>query len=121
MRSFSFSTLALAATLAATPLAGAFASADDAAPMALPHPATVSHQKVILDQLSSVSDGISADLRDRSITPAEARTLRADARDIRKETMAVAAADHGRIPAGQYDQLLQRVEHLSGKVATFTY
>jgi hypothetical protein len=121
MRSLSYTTLALTAALAAAPLTGAFASADDAAPGLPAVTAQTGTARVILDQLGSVSDGINAALADNVISPDQARTLRADARSIRKDTMALAASDHGQIPTAQYHQLLGRVQGISYQVNPIIY
>lgn len=121
MRSFSYSTLALTAALVAAPLAGAFASADDPSPIPPQIMAQAAPAKVVLDQLNSVGDGIDAALADNAISPHQASTLRADARDIRRETMTLAASDHGRIPAAQYHRLLDRLDAISNQVSPATY
>jgi hypothetical protein len=121
MRSLSYTTLALTAALAAAPLTGAFASADDAAPGLPAAAAQIAPAKVILDQLGSVGDGINAALAGNVISQDQARTLRADVHGIRRDTMALASSDHGRIPEAQYHQLLGRLQGISYQVNPLTY
>lgn len=115
MRSISHATLALAALLVATPLASAYAStsSDGYTP---PTPMTTSapHAQVILGQLDSLVNGITADRDNGKLTPAEATRLQADAHDIRKATLA--AAEHGQMTTARYDQLLKQVGQLSDQV-----
>jgi hypothetical protein len=115
MRSISYATLALASLFVAAPLAGAYASmSDDHVSLTQPPAASAPHEKVILNQLNSVMDGITADRAGGQLTAAQASSMEADAHNIRKET--IAASAHGQMSNASYDQLLSKLGQLSEQV-----
>ncbi|HEY4192219.1 MAG TPA: hypothetical protein VGM46_06200, partial [Mesorhizobium sp.] len=55
-----------------------------------------------------------------AISPAEAHRLEMRAANISKVAERMADADHGRLPRGQYHQLMRRVDHLDQRLLTDT-
>jgi hypothetical protein len=120
MRSFnpkaSFTIMALTASLLAVPFAGAYAAQQDdhtgavdvATPTAFQGPRIDS----ILNQLHGIDQGVANARQAKMITPAVAHRLEMRDANISKAAERVAAADHGRLPAGQYHELMHRVDNL---------
>ncbi|QOF69705.1 hypothetical protein IG197_17820 [Aminobacter sp. SR38] len=129
MRSMAFKA-ALAAILASTPLATAFAkehhgtirefsfqnspSGGDKpdAPALSDGYATGGQLRAILEDLQADDARIMSDSKARLITPAELRSLRGEEARIRRTAVRDSARDGGNIPAGAYDQLMAEVNDL---------
>lgn len=121
MRSFtqntSFKILALTASLMAVPFAGAYAAqshermseGSDPVP-----PATFYGPRIdsIRNQLAGVEQGIADSAQGKVITPTQAHTLRMQAANISRTVERTAAANHGRLPAAQYQQIMHRFDNL---------
>lgn len=126
MRSFKTSTkmLALTASLLAVPFAGAYAAGFGGHDGALPMPAPTAFQgpriDSVLGQLTGLDQGIADAEQAKTITPAVAHGLERRDANISRVAQRVAAADHGRLPAGQYHQLMRRVDHLDQRLLTDT-
>ena len=126
MRSFtprtSLKTATLAALLIAVPFAGAYAAGhhkgalDEAAPTDFTGPRVAA----LIDQVQGVDKGITNARQAKTITPMEAQKLHQRAANISQAAEKTAAADHGRIPAAQYAQLLHRLDNLDQKLLTDT-
>jgi len=126
MRSFtprtSLKTATLAALLIAVPFAGAYAAGhhkgalDEAAPTDFTGPRVAA----LIDQVQGVDKGITNARQAKAITPMEAQKLHQRAANISQAAEKTAAADHGRIPAAQYAQLLHRLDNLDQRLLTDT-
>jgi len=126
MRSFtprtSLKTATLAALLIAVPFAGAYAAGhhkgalDEAAPTDFTGPRVAA----LIDQVQGVDKGITNARQAKTITPMEAQKLHQRAANISQAAEKTAAADHGRIPAAQYAQLLHRLDNLDQRLLTDT-
>lgn len=126
MRSFTpklpLKTAALATLLVTAPFASAYAghtTALDEETMTAPafHGPRI---EGILDQVRGVDNGIKDARQAKEIAPSTARHLEAQAAAIDKAAERTAAADHGRIPAPQYRQLLRRVDNLDQRLLADT-
>ncbi|PTE06712.1 hypothetical protein [Mesorhizobium helmanticense] len=118
MRSFAPGTLrtvTLTALFITAPFAGAHAAGhhrrsalDESAQPAIYGP----RERSLIDQIQGVDEGI-ADAREaKTIAPAEAQKLHMRAAHISRVAERTAAANHGRIPAPQYRQLLRRLDNV---------
>ena len=126
MRSFtprtSLKTATLAALLIAVPFAGAYAAGhhkgalDEAAPTDFTGPRVAA----LIDQVQGVDKGITNARQAKTITPMEAQKLHQRAANISQAAEKTAAADHGRIPAAQYAQLLHRLDDLDQRLLSDT-
>lgn len=114
----SFRTATLTAILIAVPLAGAYAAGhhkgvlDEATPTAFYGP----REKGLIEQVQGIDKGIADARLEKTITPAEAQRLHARAARISQAAERTAAADHGRIPAPKYQQLLRQADNLDRKL-----
>ncbi|TIO09801.1 hypothetical protein [Mesorhizobium sp.] len=117
MRSFAPKTLrtaTLTALLIAVPFASAYAAGhhkgalDEATPTTFYGP----REKGLIDQIRGVDKGIADARQANTITAAEAQRLHMRAAHISQAAARTAAADHGRIPAPQYQQLLRRLDNV---------
>jgi hypothetical protein len=97
MRSFTLKTATLTALLLAVPFAGAYASESPS---------------VIIDQAQGLDQGIADARQQNTITPSVAQSLHIRAVRIGQAAERTAAKDHGRLPAGQSQQLLRRLDNL---------
>lgn len=118
MRSFktSFTITALTASLLAVPFTGAYASTFREHSGALDAATLVDFQgpraDSIMNQLHGIDQGIADARQAKTITPAVAHRLEARDANITRVAQRTAATNHGRLPAGQYHQLMRRVDHL---------
>lgn len=118
MRSFiqrpSLKILALTASMLAVPLAGAYASASDAAP-----PDTFYGPRIdsIRNQLAGVEQGVGFAVRADKMTPAAGQHLHAQLADLGRDAERVAASHDGKLPAGQYHRIMRRFDRLDQKLA----
>jgi len=107
-------TATLTTILIAVPLAGAYAAGhhkgalDESAPTDFYGPRVAG----LIDQVKGVDEGIADARQENTITPAEAQTLHMRAARISQAAARTAAADHGRIPAAQYHDLLRRLDNV---------
>jgi hypothetical protein len=117
MRSFAprtFRTATLTALLIAVPFAGAYAAGhhkgaiDEATPAVFYGP----REKGLIEQIQGVDSGIADARQAETIAPAEAQKLHMRAAHISQAAERTAAANHGRIPAPQYQQLLRRLDNV---------
>lgn len=92
------------------------AFADSAPPVVVEEP----HVGIVLDQLSNAMDGIRTEHKDRNISAAETAKLDRQAMNIRRDAENIAAKNHGRIPGGEYRQLLTRIERLGSESGAST-
>lgn len=116
MRPISLPSLALAAAFVAAPLVGAFAAAEDAGLLPNQIASQAPPSKVVLDQLSSLGDGINSALTTNSITPQQASSLRSQIADIRSEVLTLSRSAGGHIPQREYRQLLGKVHNVSSQI-----
>lgn len=112
--------LALSASLIAVPFAGAYA-ANRTAHNAFqgdgvntdPEPVfDGSRIESIRNQLVGAEQGIRDAQLEKKITPAEAHTLMMRANTINRAVERTAARNGGRLPSGQYEQLMRRFDGL---------
>ncbi|CCV10949.1 hypothetical protein [Mesorhizobium sp. STM 4661] len=118
MRSFAprpLRTATLTALLIAVPFAGAYAAGhhkgsalDESAPPAFYGP----REKGLINQIQGVDSGIADARQAETIAPAEAQKLHMRAAHISQAAERTAAANHGRIPVPQYQQLLRRLDNV---------
>ena len=66
----------------------------------------------LIEQVKGVDEGITDARQEKTITPAEAQRLHMRAAHISQAATKTAAADHGRIPAAQYHDLLRRLDNV---------
>ncbi len=118
MRPISLSSLALAAMFVAAPLTGAFAAAEDAGLLPNQIASQAAPSKVVLDQLSSLGDGINSALTVNAITSQQAGNLRSQIADIRSEALTLSRSAGGHIPQGEYRQLLGKIHNVSSQIYT---
>ncbi|MEO5756242.1 MAG: hypothetical protein ABIQ51_05215 [Mesorhizobium sp.] len=122
MRSFtlktSIRTAAIAVFLAAVPLAGAYAAGHHKGTLDATEPTDFTGPRVtgLMDQLQGIRQGIVDAKQANTITPAVAQQLEMRVSRITQAAEKTAAADHGRIPAAQYHQLLHRVDNLDQRL-----
>ncbi len=126
MRSFtsrtSLRTATLTAFLIAIPLAGAYAAGHHKGALDETAPTDFTGPRVegLMDQVQGVSQGIVDARQANNITPAIAQRLEMRAARIGQEAERTAAADHGRIPAPQYQQLLRRLDNVDQRLQVDT-
>ncbi|MHA6642918.1 hypothetical protein [Mesorhizobium sp. A623] len=126
MRSFktSFTIVAFTASLLAVPFAGAYAgeSSDPSGALDAATPADFQGPRAdsIMNQLRGIDQGIADATQARTITPAEAHRLEVRDANITRVAQRTAATDHGRLPSGQYHQLMRRVDHLDQRLLSDT-
>lgn len=117
MRSFAPRTLrttTLTALLIAVPFAGAYAAGhhkgalDETTTTAFYGP----REKGLINQIQGVDNGIADARQAETIAPGEAQKLHMRAAHISQAAERTAAANHGRIPAPQYQQLLRRLDNV---------
>ena len=108
-------TTALTTLLIAVPLAGAYAAGhhskgalDASAPTDMTGPRVTG----LIDQVQGVEQGITDARQANTITAAEAQRLHMRAAHISQAAERTAAADHGRIPAAKYRDLLRRLDNV---------
>ncbi len=70
----------------------------------------------ILNDLGDANARIASDRSQGVITPAQAYSMRLEERTIRREAIADNAMDGGKIPMGQYEQLMAQVENLQSQL-----
>jgi hypothetical protein len=134
MRSMAFKA-ALAAILISTPLATAFAkehhgsmrefsfqngpsggnTPDSPAPSYGYAPG--GQLRAILDDLQADDARIVSDRQATLITPAEVRSLRGEEAMIRRTAAGDSARDGGKIPAGEYGQLMAQLSSLNAQIS----
>lgn len=117
MRSFAPKTIrtaTIAAFLVAVPLAGAYAAGHHKGALDATDPTDMVGPRVtgLIDQVKGVDEGIADARQANTITPAEAQQLHMRAAHISQAAARTAAADHGRIPAAQYHDLLRRLDNV---------
>ena len=120
MRSFIPRTIAIASLLAVIPLAGAQARSsalDEEATMNNFHGPRIS---ALIDQVDGVHQGIADARQGKEIDAAQARRLDMRTARIGHTAERIAAADHGRIPAARYHQLLRRLDNVDNRLMTDT-
>ncbi|MEI9424182.1 hypothetical protein O7A70_23735 [Mesorhizobium sp. Cs1299R1N1] len=106
MRSFrTLKTVTLITLLITVPFAGAYANATPTS---------------IADQAQGVDQGIADARQQNTITPAEAQRLHIQVVRITQAAERTAAADHGKIPAAQSQQLLRRLDNLDQRLMVDT-
>jgi hypothetical protein len=120
MRSFIPRTIAIASLLAVIPLAGAQARSS-----ALDEEATMNgfdgpRLSALIDQVDGVHQGIADARQGKEINTAQARKLEMRTDRIGHVAERIAAADHGRIPAARYHQLLRRLDNVDNRLMTDT-
>lgn len=133
MRSLAFKA-ALAALLLSAPIGSALAKAHHAGVDAFPNvsspsggdrpdspPPSVGYApggqlRAILDDLQNDDARIVSDRRAKLITPSEVRSLRGEEAMIRRTAARDSAADGGKIPTGEYDQLMAQVMGLGSQI-----
>ncbi|MER8836880.1 hypothetical protein [Mesorhizobium sp. M0909] len=116
MRSLRIATLT--SILIALPLASAYAAGhakgalDESTPTVFYGPRLAG----FLDQVQGIDKGITDARQEKTITPAEAQRLHMQAAHISQAAERTAGADHGRIPAPKYQQLLRQADNLDQKL-----
>jgi hypothetical protein len=126
VRSFktSFPLVALTASLLAVPFTGAYAGAFSDHSGAMDAVTLVDFQgpraDSIMNQLQGIDQGIADARQAKTITPAEAHRLAVRDANITRVAQRTAATDRGRLPAGQYHQLMRRVDHLDQRLRSDT-
>ncbi|RJT41050.1 hypothetical protein D3227_08035 [Mesorhizobium waimense] len=118
MRSFAprttIRTATIAAFLVAVPLAGAYAAGHHKGALDATDPTDMVGPRItgLIEQVKGVDEGITDARQANTITPSEAQTLHMRAAHISQAAARTAAADHGRIPAAQYHDLLRRLDNV---------
>ncbi len=117
MRPFTPKMIALAACMSVAPFAGAYAATGHGGPG---HSGARDEQdgpvfqgprlEAVLDQANGINVGIADARQGKDISTAEAQVLHMRAARVVRTAENVAANDHGRIPAAQYDRLLHRLD-----------
>ena len=108
-------TAALTTLLIAVPLAGAYAAGDHhkgALDASAPTDMTGPRVTGLIEQAQGVEQGITDARQANTITAAEAQRLHMRAAHITQAAERTAAADHGRIPAAKYRDLLRRLDNV---------
>lgn len=114
MRSFTLKA-GLAALVLSVSAAGAFAaqpsafSSDEAPAVKVMEPRV----DVVLQQLQSTVDGIKVEHQDKNLTSAQTAQLDREAAGIRKDVEKIAAGNHGKVPQGDYHQIMARIDSLN--------
>lgn len=75
-----------------------------------------SHLEKVLAALRADDRKLTADRASGLITPREYNRLRAEDAHIRREAVAIADRDHGKIPAARYSALQNQVQHLQSDI-----
>jgi hypothetical protein len=116
--------MALTASMLAVPFTGAYAGEFADHSGAMDAVTLVDFQgpraDSVLNQLRGIDQGIADATQAKTITPAEAHRLEMRDATITRVAERTAAADHGRLPAGQYRQIMRRVDHLDQRLLTDT-
>ena len=107
-------TAALTTLLIAVPLAGAYAAGHHKGALDASDPTDMTGPRVtgLIEQVQGVEQGITDARRANTITAAEAQRLHMRAAHITQAAERTAAADHGRIPAAKYRDLLRRLDNV---------
>lgn len=107
-------TATIAAFLVAVPLAGAYAAGHHKGALDATDPIDMVGPRVtgLIEQAKGVDEGIADARQENTITPAEAQKLHMRAAHISQAAARTAAADHGRIPAAQYHDLLRQLDNV---------
>ena len=108
-------TAALTTLLIAVPLGGAYAAGHHSkGALDASDPTDMTGPRVtgLIEQVQGVEQGITDARQANSITAAEAQRLHMRAAHISQAAERTAAADHGRIPAAQYHDLLRRLDNV---------
>ncbi len=116
--SASLKTATLAAILIAAPLAGAHAAGHHKGSLETADPTDMTGPRIesLIEQVQGVHQGI-ADAREaNNINAAVAERLEMRTTRIGQTAEKIAAADHGRIPAAQYHDLLRRLDNVDQRL-----
>ena len=116
-------TAALTTLLIAVPLGGAYAAGHHSkGALDASDPTDMTGPRVtgLIEQVQGVEQGITDARQANSITAAEAQRLHMRAAHISQAAERTAAADHGRIPAAQYHDLLRRLDNVNQKLMVDT-
>jgi len=107
-------TAALTTLLIAVPLAGAYAAGHHKGALDASDPTDMTGPRVtgLIEQAQGVEQGITDARQANTITAAEAQRLHMRAAHISQAAERTAAADHGRIPAAKYRDLLRRLDNV---------
>ena len=107
-------TAALTTLLVAVPLAGAYAAGHHKGALDASDPTDMTGPRVtgLIEQVQGVEQGITDARQANTITAAEAQRLHMRAAHISQAAERTAAADHGRIPAAKYRDLLRRLDNV---------
>lgn len=107
-------TAALTTLLIAVPLAGAYAAGHHKGALDASEPTDMTGPRVtgLIEQVQGVEQGITDARHANTITAAEAQRLHMRAAHISQAAERTAAADHGRIPAAKYRDLLRRLDNV---------
>jgi hypothetical protein len=107
-------TAALTTLLIAVPLAGAYAAGHHKGALDASDPTDMTGPRVtgLIEQAQGVEQGITDARQANTITAAEAQRLHMRAAHITQAAERTAAADHGRIPAAKYRDLLRRLDNV---------
>jgi len=120
--SASLKTATLAAILIAAPLAGAYAAGHHKGALDAADPTDMTGPRIegLIEQVQGVRQGIVDARQANNITPAVAERLEMRAARISQAAEKIAAADHGRIPAAQYHDLLRRLDNVDQRLRVDT-
>ena len=115
-------TAALTTLLIAVPLAGAYAAGHHKGALDASEPTDMTGPRVtgLIEQVQGVEQGITDARQANTITAAEAQRLHMRAAHITQAAERTAAADHGRIPAAKYRDLLRRLDNVDQKLMSDT-
>ena len=107
-------TAALTTLLIAVPVAGAYAAGHHKGALDASDPTDMTGPRVtgLIDQVQGVEQGITDARQANTITAAEAQRLHMRAAHISQAAERTAAADHGRIPAAKYRDLLRQIDNV---------
>ena len=107
-------TAALTTLLIVVPLAGAYAAGHHKGALDASDPTDMTGPRVtgLIEQVQGVEQGITDARQANTITAAEAQRLNMRAAHISQAAERTAAADHGRIPAAKYRDLLRRLDNV---------
>ncbi len=115
-------TAALTTLLVAVPLAGAYAAGHHKGALDASAPTDMTGPRItgLIEQVQGVEQGITDARQANSISTSEAQRLHLRAAHISQAAERVAGADHGRIPAAQYHDLLRRLDNVNQKLMVDT-
>ncbi|UCI08548.1 hypothetical protein [Mesorhizobium sp. B1-1-8] len=120
--STSLKTATIAAVLIAAPVAGAYAAGHRRGALDATDPANMTGPRVtsLVEQVQGVDRGITDAREANTISASEAQRLHMRAAHISQAAERVAGSDRGRIPAGQYKDLLRRLDNVDQKLMVDT-